>query len=168
MGDKKADISKLVILLEKGVKKYGVAVVSDNLRRLYSTLDLSHNAKRNLVIRNRIYTEVGAEFSVTKREILRSTKHGNHAQAKIMAIILLHKHLGLPKTEIARMFSHKQTRVIDSRLRSFNSFIGYGPASSHHEARFEKIYSQNKFMAKYNRINKKIVAEKAKWGARAK
>lgn len=128
--------------------------MEDSLTKLYSTLDLSTNAKLNLHLRNLIYSEIKNEFGVAKKTIIQSNKRGNNAQAKIMAIILLHKHLGMTKKEIAAMFHHNHHHT-ELRLRSFKN--------TKNGTKEEKIYSQNDFMIKYGRINRKINKERERW-----
>ena len=106
------------------------------------------------IIRTRILDEMTRLYGISPKALLHGTKRGNATQARVMAIILFHKHLGLTKSEIAGLFGHSQPNIISLRLKTFEN-LQAGKPICESERRFEKVYSKD-FMHKYKEADARI------------
>jgi hypothetical protein len=146
----KEDIVQFVKYLYNGIKKFGMTRIELKLRELYvATSNNTHN-----LVKNKIFEEVSMAYGIAPKTILHSNKRGNITQAKVMAIILCHRHLEVTQAQIAHMFGHTPP-IISARIKSFKSITRDGKPLYESEKRFEKVYSTD-FMKKYENVDARV------------
>lgn len=147
-----SDVIAFAKFFYKGMRIFGQERVQKKLEELYLVdKDNCQNA-----IRTKIFDEVSAEYKMTPEAIITSAKRGNVTQAKVMAMLLLHRHMNISQVEIAMLFS-RGASLVSKRIKLFNS-----------ESRNDKIYSDKNFMITYEKINKKINSFKESWEKKKK
>lgn len=142
-----ADILGFVKFFHTLEKKVGIGRIVEKL----SELEEVRPDKALSTIKTRIIEEICRLYGMAPKTLLHSPKRGNVTQARVMGILLLHKHLKLTKTELADLFGHSQPNIISIRIKTFNNVIGNKPIYDS-ERRFEKVYSKD-FMNKFTEVD---------------
>jgi len=152
-----AEVINFVKDLYKGIRRFGLMRIEAKLQELY----MSDASSVNEVLKKKIFDEISSAYGIPAHTIIRSKKRGAITQAKVIAIILLHRHLCITQAEIAEMFDRGET-LISRRIKVFKSASAGDPIPDS-ERMFEKMYSSKDFMEKFNKINNSIIVLKESW-----
>lgn len=142
-----SDILAFVKYFHAIEQKVGISRIEQKLREL----ERERPDKGHTTVKNRILEEITRAYGISSKILLHSTKRGNVTQARVMAIILFHKHLKLTKSELADLFGHSQPNIISLRIKTFTSLLNGKPIYES-ERRYEKVYSKD-FMEKFNAVD---------------
>ena len=147
------DIVAFAHSLYRGMQRFGVKRVQEKLRELYES---DNKESRPQELRKQILTEVTSIYGVSMNNILRSKKRGVVTEAKVMAIILIHKHQNITNSEIALIFGCAPS-VICRRIKAFNGvIIGKVSNAFDTDTQFAKIYSAPEFLQNFKSIDERI------------
>lgn len=142
------EITKFVKYLYRGIKRFGIGRIQSKLSELYTS-------DRPKVIKERILAEITAVYGISKQDILTSKKRGANTEVKVMAIILIHKHLHITQAEIAAMFGCGVSNI-GRRIKTFNGINGTGAPLNASDNSFAKIYENKAFMERFRDIDCKV------------
>lgn len=143
------DIVAFTQSLYRGIQRFGIRRVQEKLRELYP----SENTE---TLRKQILSEVTSVYGVSMKSILRSKKRGTVTEAKVMAIILIHKHQNITNAEIATMFGCDPS-IIGKRINAFNGIIiGKVSDLDNQDSKYVKIYSAPLFLENFKSIDQRI------------
>lgn len=149
------ELAEFVDYLHRGIRKFGIAPIKEKLGEMYKA-DVPRTLKA------KIFEEITGVYGVPKHAIIRSRRRGAVTEAKVMAIILLHKHVAVTQTEIAAMFGCGRS-VVGRRIKAFNGVNGSGGVLSASDNAFAKIYENKEFMSRFKDIDTKINEYKTAW-----
>lgn len=129
------------------MRRFGIKRVGSKLNELYTVKD------KNIptLIKNRIFDEITISYGMSLKKVLMSKERGNVTQAKVMTMILLLRHMNTSRANIASLFG-LHVRAISHRLNSFNRVVG----NSNYMDRYSKMFFENDFMEKLEKIDKNI------------
>jgi len=134
----------------KAYKKFGSTRIENKIKELYNTTDGNHH---NL-IKQKIFDEISTVYGVSEKVIKQSNKRGNVTQAKVTAMILLHKHIKISHSDIAKIFKRGQS-LVSRKIRLFNNLN-----LKNIDIADVKLYYNEDFIINFELINKKIVTFK--------
>ena len=149
------ELAEFVDYLHRGIRKFGIVPIRQKLAELY-VVDTPR------ALRRRILTEVAAVYAVPPHRIVGSKKRGVVTEAKVMAIILMHKHLNITHAEIAVMFGCVPSNI-GRRIKAFNGISGNGATLNVSANTFAKIYGGKTFMPRFKDIDAKIKEYRDQW-----
>ena len=150
------EILQLVKSMYKGIRKFGVKRIELKLKALFNTDEKNTQAR----ISNKIFEEIATVYGIRKGKLITSNNRGKTTEAKVMAMILHHKHADMTQSEVASLFS-RGVSLVHRRLRSFEYVLTGGkrnrPNRPRHHAINSKVFHQVTFMPTYKEIEKKVV-----------
>ena len=104
---------------------------------------------RNVAIQRQITTLAAASYGLPVSQVLRTMNRGPYAEARVLIILLLDRHLKMPPAQICRLFNGNfGVDIVRKRLRAF--------ARAEAGDRSQKIYGDEQFIAKFASLNKAI------------
>lgn len=140
-----ADLQKVVCSIIKNYK------IAGSTRLKKEIADIYNKNKEQSAIEDKIYQEIYVYYRIDREMIHHSKQRGVVTNAKVMAILLFHKHIDISQAEIAKRFSRGQS-IISRRVRSFYSVISNGQDAKI----IDKVYCDPAFISIFNHIDKKI------------
>ena len=149
-------ISRWLIYLHLGSVKFGESGFEKRLRDLCGFGDVDHHHQ----IKDRIFTEISSAYGVPKKTIIKSNKRGVVAEARTMAIILLHRHLRLSQADIGHIFG-VGNNLVSMRIKAFET-CQEEPLTAGGRI-LTKMYSNKDFIRNYETINETLYKFRAQW-----
>ena len=133
-----ADVIAFAKFFYKGMRRFGLEKVQRKMAELY----ISDHGVREGALKEKIFSEISAHYGMSPEAIITSVKRGNVTQAKVIAMLLIHRHLHISQSEIALLFGRGPS-LVSRRIKLFNNGT-------------EKISSNKDFISAYEKINLKV------------
>lgn len=140
-----ADIIAFAKFFYQGMRRFGL----ENMQRKMAELYVSQHGAKEQALKEKIFAEISAHYQMSPEAIITSVKRGNTTQAKVIAMLLIHRHMNISQSEIAMLFGRVPS-LISRRIKLFNNGT-------------EKFSSNKDFISAYEKINLKVIEFIESW-----
>jgi predicted Zn-dependent protease with MMP-like domain len=151
----KADVDSFVKVFYSACEKYGLKKVTDTLNNLLAGSD--DNIRER--VRIKILDEISFIYGIKPSQILKSRTRGLTTQARVLAIVMFHRHLQFKGYEIASMFNNDKGNI-SQIITIFSKKLG-GTNINPSQSVYVKTFNDNFFsnFSKVDSIIKTYIAE---------